>query len=119
MLASCGIVTLGFFIGVFLDGTPVSPKGIFFGVSSSIITAMHSVVIKQSLNVVNGSALLLSWYTNLLSAMALAPIMVLAGEGPDIMKLLFGVDELIEGRSSALTTFLWGSAITVSLHECR
>ncbi|TRM67044.1 hypothetical protein BD626DRAFT_484581 [Schizophyllum amplum] len=112
VLASCGLVTLGFFVGVFLDGTPVSPKGIFFGVTSSAITAMHSVVIKQSLNVVNGSALLLSWYTNLLSAIVLAPIMVLAGEGPDILKLMFNVDELVEGQTSALTTFLWGSAIT-------
>ncbi len=108
---------MGFFIGVFLDGTSVSLIGIFFGVVSSAITAMHSVVIKQSLNVVNGSALLLSWYTNLLSAMVLCPIVVLAGEGTDVLKLLFGADEftVADGALSTLGTFLWGSAITGAL----
>ncbi|KAF8639198.1 hypothetical protein AX17_001684 [Amanita inopinata Kibby_2008] len=117
ILFSCSIVTLGFFIGVFLDGTPISALGIFFGVTSSAITALHSVVIKQSLNVVNGSALLLSWYTNAVSALVLAPIVILAGEGPGIAKLLFNIDELVreEGSVSALSTFLWGSAITGTL----
>ncbi|KAJ3980546.1 hypothetical protein F5890DRAFT_1568676 [Lentinula detonsa] len=114
ILFSCGIVTLGFFIGVFLDGTPLSLVGIFFGVVSSAITAIHSVVIKQSLSVVNGSALLLSWYTNLLSALVLVPIIVLAGETAEITKLFSGVDELYRttGQMSALGTFVWGSVIT-------
>ncbi|KXN88432.1 GDP-fucose transporter 1 [Leucoagaricus sp. SymC.cos] len=114
ILVACSVVTTGFFIGVFLDGTEISMRGIFFGVASSAITAVHSVVIKQSLNVVNGSALLLSWYTNLLSAVVLAPIVFLTGEGPAITKLLFGLDELLrpEDTISPLTTFLWGSLIT-------
>ncbi|KAF9022227.1 hypothetical protein BDZ89DRAFT_1163366 [Hymenopellis radicata] len=117
IIVACTVVTMGFFIGVFLDGTSVSLIGIFFGVVSSAITAMHSVVIKQSLNVVNGSALLLSWYTNLLSAMVLLPIIVLAGEGADVLKLLFGADEftVADGALSTLGTFLWGSAITGAL----
>ncbi|KIK68307.1 hypothetical protein GYMLUDRAFT_35692 [Collybiopsis luxurians FD-317 M1] len=114
ILFSCGIVTLGFFVGVFLDGTPLSLVGIFFGVVSSAITAIHSVVIKQSLNVVNGSALLLSWYTNLLSAIVLIPIVVVAGEVPEIFKLFFGVEDLLRssGQMTALGTFIWGSVIT-------
>lgn len=114
ILLTCGVVTLGFFIGVFLDGTPISVVGVFFGVASSAITATHSVVIKQSLNVVNGSALALSWYTNLLSAIVLLPLLVLVGEGPDVVKLLFGVEELLvkAGAMSPLRTFLWGSLIT-------
>jgi len=110
----CGLVTMGFFVGVFLDGTALSWIGVSFGVASSAITATHSVVIKQSLNVVGGSALALSWYTNLLSAIALAPLLVLAGEGKDVLKLLFGVDELLvkPDAMSPLATFLWGSAIT-------
>lgn len=114
ILLACSIVTVGFFIGVFLDGTAVSTTGIFFGVASSAITALHSVVIKQSLNVVNGSALLLSWYTNVLSAILLAPIVLLVGEGSAILKLLFGLDELLrpEDGISPLTTFVWGSMIT-------
>lgn len=116
ILLCCTLVTLGFFIGVFLDGTPLSLVGVSFGVASSAITAIHSVVIKQSLNVVNGSALALSWYTNLLSAVVLAPLLILAGEGPDVLKLLFGVTELLvePNTMTPLRTFIWGSAITVS-----
>jgi len=115
ILFACAIVTLGFFIGVFLDGTEVSLIGIFFGVVSSAITATHSVVIKQSLNVVNGSALLLSWYTNLLSAIVLIPVIVFAGEAPAVTSLLANADALVlePGQMSALRKFVWGSAITV------
>ncbi|CAA7266227.1 unnamed protein product [Cyclocybe aegerita] len=114
ILLCCAVVTMGFFIGVFLDGTPISLVGVFFGVASSAITAVHSVVIKQSLQVVGGSALSLSWYTNLLSAAVILPLLILAGEGPDVLKLLFGIDELLvkAGTMSPLRTFLWGSMIT-------
>jgi len=102
-------------VGVFLDGTPLSWIGVGFGVASSALTATHSVVIKQSLDIVGGSALALSWYTNLLSAALLAPLLIIAGEGKDVIKLLFGVNELVvtQGSMSPLSTFLWGSLITV------
>jgi GDP-fucose transporter C1 len=88
-----------------------------FGVASSAITATHSVVIKQSLPVVDGSALLLSWYTNLLSAVALAPIIVLAGEGGGVLDLLTGglVNTRTDGGLGPVATFVWGSFITVSV----
>lgn len=116
ILLACIIVTLGFFVGVFLDGTHVSLVGIGFGVASSAITATHSIVIKKSLAVVNGSALLLSWYTNLLSVFVLAPIVVIAGEGPQVLDMLLGADELLKpaGATSTLKTFVWGSLITVN-----
>jgi GDP-fucose transporter C1 len=87
-----------------------------FGVASSAITATHSVVIKQSLPIVDGSALLLSWYTNLLSAVALAPIVLLAGEGGAVLDLLAGnlVNTRVDGGMGPTATFLWGSIITVS-----
>lgn len=115
ILLCCGLVTFGFFVGVFLDGTPLSLVGIGFGVASSAITALHSVVIKQSLNVVGGSALALSWYTNLLSAIVLLPLLLFAGEGAGVVKLLFGVNELLvkEDAMSPFATFVWGSFITV------
>lgn len=117
ILLSCALVTLGFFVGVFLDGTSVSATGIMFGVASSAITATHSVVIKQSLPVVDGSALSLSWYTNLLSAVALAPIIVLAGEGGGVWDLLSGslVNMRVDGGMSPAATFVWGSFITGAL----
>lgn len=117
ILAACAVVTIGFFVGVFLDGTQVSVIGVTFGVLSSMITALHSVVIKKSLDVVHGSALHLSWYTNLLSAIVLAPILVLVGELPGIMKLLFGPNESAPGEMSTLSTFVMGSIITVSTSE--
>ena len=112
ILSACLLVTMGFFVGVFLDGTKVSLIGVTFGVLSSMITAIHSVVIKRSLDVVKGSALHLSWYTNLYSAVALAPIIVIAGEVPAIVALLAEPGPLSTGISP-LNTFLWGSAITV------
>ncbi|KAI0672509.1 hypothetical protein C8Q78DRAFT_756559 [Trametes maxima] len=112
ILLACAVVTVGFFVGVFLDGTEVSVVGVTFGVFSSVITALHSVVIKRSLDVVHGSALHLSWYTNLLSSVVLAPILVLVGELPGVMKLLFGPNENPEGQMSTLSTFVTGSIIT-------
>lgn len=81
-----------------------------------MITAVHSVVIKKALDVVKGSALHLSWYTNLFSACLLAPIIILAGELPDVMTLLFGPNLSQLGEISTLATFAWGSAITVGSH---
>lgn len=115
ILLACGVVTIGFFVGVFLDGTEVSLVGIIFGVLSSMITALHSVVIKKSLDVVHGSALHLSWYTNLMSAVVLAPIIILVGELPGVMKLLFGANENAVGQMSTLATFVMGSLITASV----
>lgn len=113
ILFSCSIVTLGFFIGVFLDAIPISLLGIGFGVASSAITAVHSVVIKKSLDVVNGSAMHLSWYTNLFSAVVIIPVIVLAGEVPAITDLFFGPEEITTASDlSALSTFVWGSLIT-------
>lgn len=117
VLFSCSVVTLGFFIGNFLDAIPISPLGIAFGVTSSAISAVHSVVIKKSLDVVNGSAMHLSWYTNLLSAVVMLPLVLLVGEGPAIMELFSGGNEIISssGGLSPLSTFIWGSLITVSI----
>ena len=116
ILIACSVVTLGFFVGIFLDSTPIALVGIAFGVSSSAITAVHSVVIKKSLDVVKGSAMNLSWYTNLLSAVLLIPVIVLAGEVPAIVSLFSGSTDVVlaPGELSELHTFVWGSLITVS-----
>ncbi|KAK7042497.1 TPT domain-containing protein [Favolaschia claudopus] len=113
ILFACAIVTSGFFCGVFLDRIPMSLMGVGFGIASSTVTATHSVVIKQSLDVVNKSTILLSWYTNLLSIFVLAPIVFLV-EGTHVMKLLFDVEELNHepGKMSPLRTFVVGSLIT-------
>ncbi|QRV84791.1 GDP-fucose transporter 1 [Ceratobasidium sp. AG-Ba] len=128
ILLACGIVTGGFFTGVFLDhitasglassakakeGPGVSPLGVFFGILSSLSTALQAVVIKRALDVVDGSAIDLAWYTNLLSAIAILPIIVLAGEVPGVMRLFFGPDQSVVGAGeSVLGAFLWGTAVT-------
>jgi len=112
ILLACLLVTMGFFVGVFLDGTEVSSVGVAFGVLSSVITAVHSVVIKRSLDVVKGSALHLSWYTNLYSAIVLIPVIIVAGEIPAITALFAQPSPLSTTGVSPLSTFLWGSAIT-------
>jgi len=117
ILLSCSVVTFGFFVGVFLDAVPMTLLGIGFGVASSAITAAHSVVIKKSLDVVKGSTMNLSWYTNLLSAVVMIPIIILAGEVPAIMDLFFGPTQVVsDGELTDLQTFIWGSFITVCVH---
>lgn len=51
------------------------------------------------------SALHLSWYTNLVGAVVLLPLLILLGEGPDVIDLLAG--------NGDVSTFVWGSIITV------
>jgi len=112
ILLSCSIVTFGFFVGVFLEAIPMSLAGVSFGVASSVISAMLSIVIKKSLVIVKGSALDLSWYTNLFSAVILVPLMLVMGELPEVTKLLFPPAEGPTAGSEQLRTFLWGSFVT-------
>ncbi|KAI0060436.1 hypothetical protein BV25DRAFT_1917783 [Artomyces pyxidatus] len=105
ILLSCAIVTAGFFVGVFLDHTKVSALGIAFGVASSLMTALHAVATKSGLDIVDGSALDLSWYSNLLSAVVLMPCICLVGEAPAVW-------DIVTGNSVGLGTFVAGSAIT-------
>jgi solute carrier family 35 (GDP-fucose transporter), member C1 len=114
ILFSCSIVTLGFFIGVFFDGAQVSLLGVFFGVGSSMITAVHAVIIKKGLELVNGNAIHFSWYANLMSTVVLGPLVFLAGEGGAVYDLLFGEDTMGSGGFTAMRTFIWGSIIAVS-----
>ncbi|KAF8337066.1 uncharacterized protein EI90DRAFT_3044767 [Cantharellus anzutake] len=120
ILCSCAVVTLGFFVGILIDspwtfgGTVVKPPsliGVTFGILSSTTTALHAVVIKRSLEAVNGSTLQLAWYSNLVSALVMIPVIFVAGEVPAILELWLGLTPAGEGVSP-LATFVWGSIIT-------
>lgn len=82
ILASCAIVSAGFLLGIIpLPGSSTSysvrgftPLGIFFGLASSASSAMHVVVIKKSLAVVNHSVMDLAWYSNGLTLACLLPL---------------------------------------------
>ncbi|KAF8500176.1 hypothetical protein F5888DRAFT_1679785 [Russula emetica] len=108
ILISCSIVTSGFFVGVFLENVHVSGLGIIFGIASSLMTALHAAVMKRGFQVVEGSALSMSWYSNLLSALLLLPFVIILGEGPAVL-------EILSGHAEGLRTFLVGSAITGSV----
>ena len=105
VLSACAIVTFGFFVGVFLDGVNVSPAGIFFGVVSSMTTALHAVVIKKAMKLLDNSALALCWYMNLLSSIVLGAVVLVSGEVPRIAALLYADSQVVK-------TFIWGSLIT-------
>ncbi|KAI0249782.1 hypothetical protein BJV78DRAFT_1224825 [Lactifluus subvellereus] len=108
VLLSCSIITSGFFIGVFLDGTRISRLGVFFGISSSLMTALHAAVMKRGFRVVEGSALSMSWYSNLLSSVLLMPFIIILGEGPAVL-------DLLSGHGEGLWTFIVGSAVSGSV----
>jgi len=112
ILSAVGIVTFGFLVDVALDLAPgglttTTPLGVTFGILSSITTALQAVVIKRSLDVVKGNAMDLAWYNNLLSSVIMIPCIFLAGEVPDVLDLFLGA-----GNEKALSTFIYGSAIT-------
>ncbi|KAF0451421.1 DUF250 domain contaning protein [Gigaspora margarita] len=110
VLLSCFIVCMGFFVGVSSERLTLSMLGVFFGVCSSVSTALHAIVIKKSLDVVKGNTMELVYYNNLLSAIAFAPIILLAGEQNDIFMLFSDSDPTSlsdsDSNSSARTFFI-------------
>jgi hypothetical protein len=76
-----------------------------FGVLSSLTTACHAIVIKDSLKAVDGSTMALAWYSNALSAIVMLPISIVCAEGPEILRTWTDVE--------LLRRFLWGTAVTV------
>lgn len=116
ILGACGIVTGGFLVGVLLDQSyssstkTASPLGIVFGLFSSLITAMHAVLIKRSLEIVPNT-IELAWYSNLMGAVIMLPCVFLAGEGPEVAKFLSpAAAKTIQ--NGALNTFIYGTGIT-------
>ncbi|KAH6903148.1 hypothetical protein BKA70DRAFT_1514781 [Coprinopsis sp. MPI-PUGE-AT-0042] len=120
ILFACVVVTVDFFVGVFVDAVSVSVIGVSFGVAPLSKVRLLSLSINPSQFGINKSSLALGWYMNagstLLLLLLLLPILLLAGEAPGILSLLFysrgGIDDSNPGRLNALQTFLYGSLIT-------
>ncbi|KAG0016866.1 hypothetical protein BGZ82_000921 [Podila clonocystis] len=106
VLAACTIVFAGFMTGISTD-INVSKLGVLFGIGSSITTSLYAIVIKQSLEYVNGSSTDLVYYNNVLSLVAMAPIVLLSGEVSFVSKKLQEGGEL-----SAFNQLLIGIAVT-------
>eukprot|EP00128_Syssomonas_multiformis_P016259 Colp12_sorted_trinity150504_noHs@31555 len=104
VLVSCAIVCAGFFTGA--GEVNVRLIGVIYGAISSVTTALHAVVIKQSLKVVENTMDLV-YYNSVLSALGLLPIVIVRMElGPALD--LFVNPDLASSRS----TFIWGCILT-------
>lgn len=78
---------------------------LLYGLLSALFIAIHSVLIKSSLPHCSGSTIQLAYWTNLGSAVMIAPFVLLAGE-PFKLLALAG-DESWNGG-----VFVWGSLVT-------
>lgn len=116
-LVACGLVTYGFIYGFlpypFGAGSNPLPEaptfGMVLGVLSAAMIAVHAVLIKSALRHVDGSALDLAYWTNVLSGIAVVPVIIVANELP-------GLYRLVNGEEGDLRAFAVGSLVTVS---CR
>jgi GDP-fucose transporter C1 len=119
-IASCGLVTWGFtysFIPSPFSQSPTVETGIvsteapmlgmLLGVAAAAMVAIHAVLIKQALKVLDGRTLDLAYWQNALSALSLVPAIVVSGE-------LGGIMRMISGEEGDLSAFLIGSVLTVS-----
>ncbi|KZW03306.1 hypothetical protein EXIGLDRAFT_759173 [Exidia glandulosa HHB12029] len=92
-----------------------STMGLFYGILSSVFIAVHSCLIKESLPHLGGSALALSYWTNLVSSLALAPIVVISGEATEFLRLVASTREAAAAGVESewqWSTFAWGSVVT-------
>jgi len=110
VLIAAGIVTTGFLTGITPNkDLPVSASpsvtSLVYGMLSSLFIAVHAVLIKASLPHCNNSTIELAYWTNLGSAVMVAPFILLNGEFGTFL-FLTGSAEW-DGR-----TFVYGSAIT-------
>ncbi|KAF9312254.1 hypothetical protein BG003_006453 [Podila horticola] len=106
VIAACTIVFAGFMTGITAD-INVSLPGVIFGVASSITTSLRAIVIKRSLNSVNGVSMDLVYYNNVLSVVAMLPILVASGEVASVASLYHEVND-----QNALKRFLLGIVVT-------
>lgn len=114
VVACAAIVTSGFFFGVsFSDGVPAravpTPLGLFYGLLSSFSIALHAVLVKSSLPYVNGSSTILSFWSNLGSALLLGCLAGLKGEVYDFWTM---VNSNSGGLKWDWATFFWGNIVT-------
>lgn len=110
VLVAAGIVTLGFLTGISPNkNLPVSASpsvvSLIYGLLSSLFIAVHAVLIKSSLPHCNNSTIELAYWTNLGSAVLVAPLIFFNGE----LQAFISLSTSTEWDG---TTFMYGSVIT-------
>ncbi|KIK70677.1 hypothetical protein GYMLUDRAFT_32718 [Collybiopsis luxurians FD-317 M1] len=109
-IAAAIAVSMGFFIGVApSQAIPLTAAptviSLFYGVMSSLMIALHAVLIKSSLPHCENSTIQLAWWTNAGSAVFLLPFVIFDGELQVLHAKLLGGDW--NG-----TVFAWGCVVT-------
>ncbi|TFK35774.1 hypothetical protein BDQ12DRAFT_687909 [Crucibulum laeve] len=110
VVGCASVVTFGFLLGTsFQEDVPAKavpgPLALFYGFLSSLSIAVHAVLVKSSLPHVNGSATMLSYWSNLGSAVLLGFTAVLSGEVGDFLGMM-------KDSEWDWATFAWGNLIT-------
>lgn len=110
VFVAAGVVAVGFFVGVaptsaysLLDRP--SAIALFYGFISSLMIAIHAVLVKSSLPHCNNSTIELAWWTNAGSTVLIIPFVVLSGEHVKLQ-------ELINTPAWNASLFIWGSIVT-------
>ncbi|KAG8933616.1 hypothetical protein FRC01_007967 [Tulasnella sp. 417] len=88
VLAAAATVTVGFFLGIAPAPVPAAAAtstssgaiALVWGALSSLMTAVHAVLIKRSLPYVDNSAIQLAYWTNATAALMLLPFVFFNGE---------------------------------------
>ena len=100
----------------------ISARGVLLGVASSITTAAHAIIIKQSLKSVKGTTLDLVYYNNLLSVILLLPLLILSGELTNVYHMIqsslnvwYGMADDLHNleNTASLFALLLGGLVTV------
>lgn len=102
-MACCGIIVLGFLMGVDQESLTESFSliGTVFGVLGSMTLSLYSIYTKKTLPYVSQEIWLLSYYNNVYSCILFIPLIVINGEIPDIIQYKY----LFEGWFwAAMTT---------------
>ncbi|KAG0149979.1 hypothetical protein CROQUDRAFT_668870 [Cronartium quercuum f. sp. fusiforme G11] len=102
---SIAIVCIGFVLGVSSERLTVSHLGVALGVFSSLTTSIHAIIMKQALSKVSGT-IDMTYYTNLLSAFVILPLIIIMGETGTVLELV-----KTDG-AGGLRTFLVGTVVT-------
>ncbi|WAQ88726.1 hypothetical protein PtA15_10A145 [Puccinia triticina] len=111
---SVGIVCMGFMLGVSSERFTVSHLGVLLGILSSVTTAIHAIIVKQTLEKVP-STIALTYYSNGLSALIVLPLIFLVGETPTIFALFSdGYDRFRTFFLGTLITGLFGFFICIA-----
>ncbi|KAG0141975.1 hypothetical protein CROQUDRAFT_50931 [Cronartium quercuum f. sp. fusiforme G11] len=105
IILSVILICLGFYCGIKSENFHSTDNlGILLGILSSLMTAIHSIIIKKSLEITK-STIELTFYNNLLSSIFLIPLIFITNEP---IKFL----QLIQLGGNPLKTFLIGTIIT-------